>query len=319
MLFRSLMGHDEVRRQVDEAQRKENDALKSHQDLKEYARQVEQESAEKRAAKARDKTDATPRAAAQKSAKAKKTTSSSSRLGKKKRSRLRIKALASRLGETLPSNGASRSPSRPTKRPPSQRDQRDASRARRSTTRREVSSVIHNAVKGRKAKAKKHYEEGVKKLLDSNFIGASTSLKLATVFDPENEEYKKKYQVASSRAGEIVAEQQYKQARFHLSVGRWEAAARLLVQAADHHPVSCYEMEAAETLLKTGELRRAQQYAIRATESAPENPQARVILARVYKEAKMYRNARREAETALKLDPDNVDAKGLIKEVRKYN
>ena len=64
-----------------------------------------------------------------------------------------------------------------------------------------------------------------------NYIAAAASLKLATVFDPDNDEYQKKHKVAADRAGEILAEQDRKQAKFHASVGRWEAASRAFARA----------------------------------------------------------------------------------------
>jgi curved DNA-binding protein CbpA len=243
--------------------------------------------------------------------------------GPKKKSRLRLRALAAQLGKSptptgsgavSPSPAATHSPQPSAAAHPHGSDSRAG---RRPPSRPEVAPVVKGLVEQRKAKAKKHFEQGVKKLLDENFIGAATSLKLATVFDPKNDEYRKKYEVASGRAGELIAVQHYNQARFQRSVGRWKAAARLLVQAADHHPVSCYQMEAADALMKTGELRRAQQYAIKATETDPQNADARCQLAKVYYEAEMYKNARREAESALKLDPGHDEAKGLLKEIRR--
>jgi curved DNA-binding protein CbpA len=232
------------------------------------------------------------------------------------KSRLRIRALAAQLGaqgqqgahhgqpRTDGSRVAGEAPKRPRHRP-------------RRTSRLEIPAAVKGMLDGRKAKAKKHFDEGVKKLLDEQFISAATSLKLATVYDPNNEEYAKKYKVAAERAGELIALQHYNQAKFQRSVGRWEAASRALVQAADHHPVVCYQMEAAEALLHVGELRRAQQYAIKATESDPQNADARLTLAKVYMEAEMYLNARREAEAALKIDPGHDRAKSILREIRK--
>ncbi len=291
----SLLDIAEIKRQAEDAQRAEEDELKSSEGFQEISVRLDGEAgggsmngqgAERVSQKTRKKSAGTYT---------------------RKRSRLRIQALANQFaGFSRPDEAAEPASS-----------ESPSPRARRSDTMRSLSLVLGKAVDERKNKGKKHYEEGVKKLLDGNFIGASTSLKLATVFEPENEEYGKKYKVAASRAGEIIADQQYKQAKFHLSVGRWEAAAKLMVQAADHHPVTTYQMEAAEVLKKTGELRRAQHYAIKAVESSPENVQARVVLASVYKDAKMYRNARREIEIALKLDPDNGEARGLFREIRK--
>jgi curved DNA-binding protein CbpA len=234
---------------------------------------------------------------------------------KKKRTTLRFRALAARLGKqpyppTPPHGTAAVGEQSPQETDRARRRRKQAA-ARRSY------AVLKAAAQSRMVKAAEHYEDGMQKLLNKNYIAASASLKMATVFDPDNEEYQKKHKVAADRAGEILAEQDRKQARFHASVGRWEAAGRAFAKAADHHPTARHCIDAAEALVNAGELREAQQYAIKATELEPENVQARVVLASVYKEAGMLHNARRELEHALGLDADDKAAKKLMREVRK--
>jgi len=142
-------------------------------------------------------------------------------------------------------------------------------------------------------------------------------LKLAVTFDPQNEQYRQKYELASSRAQGLMASRYYKQARFHESVGRWEMAAKLYSKAADHDPQADYLCKAASALTMTGELRRAQEYATKAVGLEPENAAARIALAQVFTAAGMNKNAKRELEAALSRDPDNELAKTLLKDVRK--
>lgn len=225
----------------------------------------------------------------------------------RRRSPLTARALAVRLGISQNEPVSPQAPLR-----------EEISEKRRQQARLRISQAAMKAVDDqRKQRADVHYQDGIQQLLANNFIGAASSLKLALVFDPDNDEYKKKYHVASTRAGEILAERDLKQARFHASVGRWEAAARAFAKAADHHPNLQNMCEAAQALVKAGQLREAKHYAIKGTEIEPENVKARVTLAVVFHAAGMHRNARRELDHALGLDPDNKEARSLLREVRK--
>ncbi len=223
-------------------------------------------------------------------------------------SRLRLKALASVLGMDPSEPGqqeTSQSPMSPPSRP----------RTAGKHTSRLFRLAGNNAE--RKAKAKSFYDEGIKKLLDNNFVGAATSLKLALSFDPDNEEYKSKYEVASNRAKELMAERFYKQARFQESVGRWKSAASLYVRAADHYPIAEYLSRAANALLMTDDISLAQEYANRGVELEPDNAEAKITLAKVYIEAGLPKNAKRELEAAIHLDSENELAKAMLREIRK--
>ncbi len=234
---------------------------------------------------------------------------------RKRPSRLRLKALASVLGVSQSERKPRSQPSGPGEPAPEMQQPPRRPRRRPSVRFRIPASMA--PVGPDKAKAQRFYEEGLKKLLDGNFVGAATSLKLALTFDPGNEEYKAKYQVASERASQLVAERYFKQARFQESVGRWEAAARLYAQAADQDPKGEYLARAAEALLQAGDVRRAMDYARKGVQLDPQKPEPHMTLAKVCVEAGLLKNARREIEEVLGLDPENELAKTLLKEIRK--
>jgi curved DNA-binding protein CbpA len=190
-------------------------------------------------------------------------------------------------------------------------------KARIKKRRRKQTQQIMSPIVQRRAKAKRHYEEGIKALLAGNFAAAASNLKLATTFDPKNEEYAEKEQIATSRAREGSAAAYAKRASFEESVGRWEEAARLYCMAAERNPTVALYCLAADALSKGDDLKRAVEYATRAKDLEPNAIEARLSLGNAYLAAAMPKNARREVEYALNLDSDNRLAKTLMKEVKK--
>lgn len=166
-------------------------------------------------------------------------------------------------------------------------------------------------------KAREHYDEGVKAMLASNWANAASNLKLAITFDPKNQEYREKEQVASGRARQLAAEAYAKRATFEESLGHHEEAARLYAMAADRHETIELLTRAAGALARTGELKRAMDYAMKARDLNPNSVPARIGLATAYLAAGMPKNARREVDYVLKLDSDNRAAKALLKEIRR--
>lgn len=190
-------------------------------------------------------------------------------------------------------------------------------KARIKKRRRRQTQQIMSPLVARKAKAKRHYDEGVKLLLNGNWAAAASNLKLATTFDPKNAEYAEKEQIATGRAREGSAAAYSKRAAFEESVGRWEEAARLYCMAAERKPTVELFCAAADALSKGDDLKRAVEYATRAKDLEPNSIQARLSLGTAYLAADMPKNARREVEYALNLDSDNVLAKDLMKDVKK--
>lgn len=214
-----------------------------------------------------------------------------------------------RVGKTQPEAGALRTEKAP--------DITAERKARIKKRRRKQTQQILSPVVARRAKAKRHFEEGIKMLLDGNFAAAASNLKLATTFDPKNEEYREKEQLATTRAREGSAAAYAKRAAFEESVGRWEEAARLYCMAAERKPKVEYFCSAADALSKGEDLKRAVEYATRAKDLDPNSVQARLSLGNSYLAAGMPKNARREVEYAQNLDSDNKLAKSLMKDIKK--
>ncbi len=183
--------------------------------------------------------------------------------------------------------------------------------------RRRATKKALNPLVQRKQKAKLHFDEGVKAMLAGKWTAAASNLKLATTFDPKNNEYREKERIASARAREESAKSYAKRAALEAGVGRWDEAARLYKMAAERHDSIDNLTQAADALTRLGELKLAVEYATKAKDLDPNSVPARLALANAYLAASMPKNARREVDYALKLDSDSRVAKALLKEIRK--
>ncbi len=169
----------------------------------------------------------------------------------------------------------------------------------------------------RKQKAKAFYEQGGKQLKDGKSLAAAASLKLAMTYDPSEERYRQLYEQAVDNSRTMTADGFFKRAIFEESVGRFEAAAKLYQRAADIHPKAAYMRRAAEALMGCSELAKAKEYATQAVHFEPTSVEARLTLAQVYLALDLKKNARREVDMVLKLEPGNPDAKSLLKKVKR--
>jgi curved DNA-binding protein CbpA len=210
--------------------------------------------------------------------------------------------------------GRARTGERPSQAIPEVSDERKRrlSQDRRRSTRKALNPLVQ-----RKQKAKAHFDEGVKAMLAGKWTAAASNLKLATTFDPKNSEYREKERIASARAREESAKSYAKRAAFEAGVGRLDEAARLYKMAAERHESVPTLTQAADALVRSGELKLAVEYATKAKDLNPNSVPARLSLANAYLAASMPKNARREVDYALKLDSDNRVAKALLKEIRK--
>lgn len=198
---------------------------------------------------------------------------------------------------------------------PSPTDPERDAQLRRERQSRTLNSLTPQAE--RREKAKFHFDEGIKALLAGNFAAAASNLKLATTFDPMNEQYREKEHIASTRAREKAAEGYVKRGAFEESMGRLEEASQLYCMAAERSPTVTNLTKAAAVLRICKDLKRAVELASRAKKLDPNSIPALLTLAGAYLDAGMPKNARREVEYVMRIDPDNAAAKVLLRDIRK--
>jgi curved DNA-binding protein CbpA len=165
----------------------------------------------------------------------------------------------------------------------------------------------------RSKRAREFFEQGMRQLEKGQYLAATASLKLASSYEPDNDEYATQYRAASEKSRASTAENAFKRGVFEESVGRFDAAGASFIRAADQFPKAIYCYKAAEACLWNHDLIKAKDYATQAVRLDPKDVNCRITLAKVYIEAKMAKNAKRELQEALRLEPDNADAKKLIK------
>jgi Flp pilus assembly protein TadD len=117
------------------------------------------------------------------------------------------------------------------------------------------------------------------------------------------------------RAHDERARALVKQAEGALELRDFAQAASLFEEAVDYRPADPeLSIRAAKiTWQALGDMRRAKALAAHAVELAPENGGYRRLLGLVYRDAGLTANAKRELETALRLDPQDAEAKAALR------
>jgi tetratricopeptide (TPR) repeat protein len=168
----------------------------------------------------------------------------------------------------------------------------------------------------RPLQAQKFYEQGMRQLQAGEVMAATASLKLALSFGSEDPDVQKAYDEASEKSRSQTAENYFKRGVFEESVGRLDNANKYFLQAADTLPKAAYLHKAATVMIGAGDLIKARDYATKAVQNDPNSVDARIALAKVFEETGMKKNARRELEEALKLDPGNTVAKERLRAIK---
>jgi curved DNA-binding protein CbpA len=167
----------------------------------------------------------------------------------------------------------------------------------------------------RRRKAKGFFEAGMASFAKERWLEAAGSVRLAIAFDPENEAYREQFSDVQRKAHEERARALVKQAEAALELRDFPQAANLFEEAVHYRPADPeLSIRAAKIAWQAlGELRRAKELAAHAVELAPENGGYHRLLGLVYKDAGLGANAKRELETALRIDPRDAEAKAALR------
>jgi curved DNA-binding protein CbpA len=190
---------------------------------------------------------------------------------------------------------------------------RGASLDARRRLRERVSSLAGHvrAREERRRKAKGFYENGMSAFAAERWLEAAGSVRLAIAFDPENSAYRESFPDVQRKAHGERAKHLVKQAEGALEMRDYAAALDHFEEALHFRPGD------AELAFRTAKLavqvgadpKRAKDFAAQAVEVAPDNAAYRTLLGAIYKSAGLTANAKRELEAALRLDPQNREAK----------
>lgn len=172
-------------------------------------------------------------------------------------------------------------------------------------------SVFPRVLAARRAKAKSFFEAGMTAFAEAHWLEAAASVRLAIAFDPANEVYRGRFGEVQRKAHETRAAQLLKEAEGAMSFRDHSEAQKLYEEALSYRP---YDPElnhtvARMTWLVGNDMRAAKEYAMRACEREPENGLYHRTLGQIYKAAGLTANARRELKHAIRLDPEDREAR----------
>jgi tetratricopeptide (TPR) repeat protein len=204
----------------------------------------------------------------------------------------------------------------------------DASRATASDRtpvedlRRQLGRAIkgaHELTSGGPVERVEHLLEASKRALARGDLQEATQImRRAVSLAPERPDLLVEHEQLSKKLAEKLADDYAVQAQFEAKQGKWAAAALAWAKVCEGRPQDAdAHRQTAFALFKLGgDLRSAQKYAQQATFLAPNDVDARVLLAQVYLTLGLKLNAKRELDTALKLDPGSEIVKNLLSDLK---
>jgi len=181
-------------------------------------------------------------------------------------------------------------------------------------------SLVARIQRERRRKARQYFEAGREAIDAERWVEAAKHLRLAIASDPASEEFKGPFAEANLRANEILATRYAKEADSHFQLGEYPEAYKRYVDALHCRPFDAEANHRAARLAwhVEGDLKTAKEYAARACEVEPTTAVYRKTLGQVYAAAELYKNAERELEQAVKLDPRDEEARLELKNVKRH-
>jgi hypothetical protein len=166
-----------------------------------------------------------------------------------------------------------------------------------------------------RAQALRHKSAGDQALAAGDMIAAASSYRAALTFLPNDAELVRLHDAAQKDSFDALAETYRKQGSYEEKSGRWPDAAKSWLKLADLVPKDAEAQERAGNaiLQAKGSLHDAATYAQRAVTLQPENARYRTLLATIYLEAGLLKNARREIDAAEQIAPGDVIIAALAK------
>lgn len=190
----------------------------------------------------------------------------------------------------------------------------------RRRLRERVSSMAGHARfhRERRRKAKAFFEQGMTAFGNSRWLEAAGAVRLAIAYDPDNSAYREEFPNVQRKAHEERAKHLVKQGESALEMRDYAVALDHLEEALHFRPGDAeLAFRAAKLSLQVSDdLKRAKELAAHAVDVAPANGDYRKLLASVYAAAGLAANAKREYEAALRIDPNDKEAKSGLRSIR---
>lgn len=227
---------------------------------------------------------------------------------------LRRRALARKLGASLPPPGSRKSPS-PAVPPPSQpKSPEAADRALAELKQRHERRLLE----ARLEKAREYVRRADEALSQHDLVEAVNALRIAAQLAPHDEALKRRLNEIETSAAKELAARYVEQARYEEREGRFLDAVRSYFRALAGAPSPELHDRVAHCLIAANaEPRRAVEHARLAVQGSPNTASFRVTLARAYLLANLHESALGELERARALSPEDESIRGLIRRLQR--
>lgn len=178
--------------------------------------------------------------------------------------------------------------------------------------------VKRNPMMDRVKKAREFYESALHDMENEEWISAANNFKLAIVYDPNNELYKLKMETVQDAANKAAAERVYQRALVMESYGQ-DGFFEAFIKAAEAYPQGAeYNIKVANLYCDQSDWKLALPYAKKAANADQNNSEYGILLSRILLRLKEKSKAVKHLEKILRREPENVFAKELLKEAKKW-
>ncbi len=181
-----------------------------------------------------------------------------------------------------------------------------------------VQRGVTDQIKDRVKKAASYYKLGMEAFMHSDYANAYLNLKLATSYNPYDQEYIHKMQEAEQHMQGDRYDDLLKKADISIELEKPEDAIgylKIALGIAKDKRLVCYKL--ASVLYDFNQsMKEAKNYCQQAIELNPQNPDYHLLLAKIYQKAGFPKNALFEYEQAMNLGMKTDDIKAEIKQLK---
>jgi curved DNA-binding protein CbpA len=221
----------------------------------------------------------------------------------------RRRALAKKLGVSLPPPARSGPPPAASTSSPTSRENAQADLKRRYEER---------VVELKRRQVEHYLSAAAKAEAGKDLVSATNALRIAASLDPADATLAERLKSMETRAAAGLADSYVEQAAYEERESRWLEAAASFRRASRGKPTPRILERVAHCLLSgKGDLREAADFAKRARDAAPDDAGIRVTLGKIFLEAGMKQSAIAEFERAQQLAPKDDTIRDWLRRVRR--
>lgn len=171
----------------------------------------------------------------------------------------------------------------------------------------------------RKTQARRHFEDAVEHEKNKKVNKAANCIRMALALDGDNPEYQAFLDKVAPKASAIRAEHELKRGRYEESMGNDEGALEAYLMAIELNPDESRALHRAASLMLQlkRDIKTALTFARKAEQLEPDTHEFVLTAANLYYEMGMHKNALREYNRYLQLNPFDERITERVKELRK--